>query len=300
MDDNQKIFVQFFQKWCLENWTGSRQELADFLDMSYSHISNILNGNKGCHEKTRIKICNKIGVDYRTLIVVKVAESATLSDTVDVDHIRGGKLIYSSQAGQPQDPLPSPGPLSIHPNINQQPYVKLSREDKSDSFRAALKYFIDNRRIKNILGLSDDTGLSEAYLSKIKTGECVATPDDQSAIADAYGFSLDEFIDIGHSLPPNPFDGIYMPDFSNSENLHEIFETAEAVERGENMPAGTDLRLAIMVNDLIKVYRTKNIRIVQGIERMLSGLAEESASAMDLSGAVDDEDSPPTPKKIRR
>ena len=68
MDKNQEIFIGFFKNWVDNNWRGTKTELAKFLDLSVGAVTNFLNGQRGGHETTRMKICNRIGVDYRTLI----------------------------------------------------------------------------------------------------------------------------------------------------------------------------------------------------------------------------------------
>lgn len=63
-----KNFVTVFNNWRKDNWSGKDNDLAKFLGVSPQHVSNIKTGKRPCGEKTRIKICQKIGVDYRTLI----------------------------------------------------------------------------------------------------------------------------------------------------------------------------------------------------------------------------------------
>lgn len=70
MTKNQKIFTDFLRGWYSKNWKQSRADFAKFLGISYSQLSNMLadNPKKGGSEETRIKICEKIGIDYRSLI----------------------------------------------------------------------------------------------------------------------------------------------------------------------------------------------------------------------------------------
>lgn len=70
MTKNQKIFTDFLRGWYLKNWKKSRSDFAKFIGVSYSQLSNMLadNPKKGGSEETRIKICEKLGIDYRSLI----------------------------------------------------------------------------------------------------------------------------------------------------------------------------------------------------------------------------------------
>lgn len=97
MDKNQTLFIEFFRKWHAEKWQGTRSELAEYLELSYSQIANILNGYRGCHETTRIKICKKIGVDYRTIINCDIVEPEKF------DYSKTKKIIPINDHRKPED-----------------------------------------------------------------------------------------------------------------------------------------------------------------------------------------------------
>jgi transcriptional regulator with XRE-family HTH domain len=66
--DNKEYFRTFLVRWMAENWMENQSAFAEFLGISRHRLSNILNGYKGTSEEARIAICNRLGVDYRTLI----------------------------------------------------------------------------------------------------------------------------------------------------------------------------------------------------------------------------------------
>jgi transcriptional regulator with XRE-family HTH domain len=72
--DNKENFRKFLVKWMADNWTGNRSAFAEFLGITRQRLSNILTGHRGASEKSRIEICNKIGVDYRSVIRVDLGE----------------------------------------------------------------------------------------------------------------------------------------------------------------------------------------------------------------------------------
>lgn len=111
MDRNQIIFIEFFKKWVSGNWPGNQTALAKFLGVSIGQVSNLLTGQRGGHETTRIKICNKIGVDYRSLIETSPPHPKKQSGT--------GKYPQNNDTVQEQN------------NVFQLSYRKKSTLDKS-------------------------------------------------------------------------------------------------------------------------------------------------------------------------
>jgi len=64
---NEK-FITALNNWVKLNWKKGAKELAEFLSISPQHLSNIMTMKRNCGENTRISICKKIGIDYRSLI----------------------------------------------------------------------------------------------------------------------------------------------------------------------------------------------------------------------------------------
>ena len=68
--DNKENFRKFLVKWMADNWMENQSAFAEFLGITRYRLSNILTGNKGTSEEARIAICNRLGVDYRSLIQI--------------------------------------------------------------------------------------------------------------------------------------------------------------------------------------------------------------------------------------
>jgi transcriptional regulator with XRE-family HTH domain len=72
--DNKENFRKFLVKWMADNWRENQSAFAEYLGITRYRLSNILTGNKGTSEEARIAICNKLGVDYRSLIQIDSGE----------------------------------------------------------------------------------------------------------------------------------------------------------------------------------------------------------------------------------
>ena len=80
--DNNENFRKFLVKWMADNWNKRQSAFAEFLGISRSRLSNIVTGHKGTSEEARIAICNKLSVDYRSIIQIDSGEK-NVSNTSD-------------------------------------------------------------------------------------------------------------------------------------------------------------------------------------------------------------------------
>jgi len=77
MGEMQENFRKFLLNWKSVNWVENQTSLAEHLGVSRQQLSNILNGHRGGSEQARMKICKKLGVDYRDLVELPSDGSAT-------------------------------------------------------------------------------------------------------------------------------------------------------------------------------------------------------------------------------
>ena len=154
MTKNQAKFINFLKTWYSENWNKSRNDFAKFVGVSYSQISNMLSDNpkKGGCEETRIKICKKIGVDYRSLI-----------DCNDTYSNHEEKTPKTSEQQKPFGRTKT-GKLLVLPNENNRDHPRL-------------KVCMENLRMIFESGHDDLIGAIDANLSAFK-----ASVDDRSRI----------------------------------------------------------------------------------------------------------------------
>lgn len=71
IDPIKKRFAHFIREWYENTWkaTGkSRRKCAEYLGISYSQLTNILNSYRISSEAGRIRICKRLGVDYLDVI----------------------------------------------------------------------------------------------------------------------------------------------------------------------------------------------------------------------------------------
>lgn len=71
METREKFRI-FLKQWMDDNWKGNQSSFARHLGIARTNLSNILNGYTGTSESKRIEICNKLGVDYRSLIDIEM------------------------------------------------------------------------------------------------------------------------------------------------------------------------------------------------------------------------------------
>lgn len=78
--ETKEKFRGFLKRWMDDNWKGNQSSFARYLGISKTNLSNILNGYTGTSEIKRIKICNILGVDYRSLIDVEMYPKKIMSE----------------------------------------------------------------------------------------------------------------------------------------------------------------------------------------------------------------------------
>lgn len=100
MDKMSEVFRIFLSKWMKSKWNGNQSSFAVYLGIRRQRLSNILNGHGGTSEDLRIRICNKLGIDYRTLISCDASDTVTLSDAVEMKLIRGGQAEKAAPPSQ--------------------------------------------------------------------------------------------------------------------------------------------------------------------------------------------------------
>ena len=169
-------FITSFNNWVKLNWSGKDNELAKFLGVSPQHISNIKTGKRPCGEKTRIKICAKIGVDYRSLI--------------NCDDIYPNHEKQTSKIFEQQKPLNGKtGKLLVLPNENNRDHPRL-------------KVCMENLRMIFESGHDDLIGAIDANLSAFK-----ASVDDRSrikALEDKQLSQAKEIESLKHAINSRP------------------------------------------------------------------------------------------------
>lgn len=67
MDSNEK-FKRFLIDWKEKNWKGNQSSFAEYIGIKRQNLSNIITGKTGTSEEARLKICEKLKVDYWTIV----------------------------------------------------------------------------------------------------------------------------------------------------------------------------------------------------------------------------------------